>query len=110
VATERAAGPCEHAAEVVLRMLALKHLRDWRYDEVEREVTGSLVYRRFCRVDAGKVPDAKTVVRLGQVVDGPTLRHLLHRLVTVAAATGVTRGSKMRVDTTVVEPPIASDR
>jgi transposase, IS5 family len=57
-------------AEVVLRMLALKHLRDWSYDELEREVTGSLVYRRFCRIDAGKVPDAKTMVRLGQVVDG----------------------------------------
>ena len=93
-------------AEVVLRMLALKHLRDWSYDELEREVTGSLVYRRFCRIDAGKVPDAKTMVRVGQVLDGPTLRHLLHRLVTVAAATGVTRGRKMRVDTTVVEAPI----
>lgn len=93
-------------AEVVLRMVALKHLRDWSYDELEREVTGSLVYRRFCRIDAGKVPDAKTMVRLGQVLDGTTLRHLLHRLVTVAAATGVTRGRKMRVDTTVVEAPI----
>ena len=93
-------------AEVVLRMLALKHLRDWSYDELEREVTGSLVYRRFCRIDAGKVPDAKTMVRLGQVVDGATLRCLLHRLVTVAASVGVTKGKKMRVDTTVVEAPI----
>ena len=33
-------------AEVVLRMLVLKHLRDWSYDELEREVTGSLFYRR----------------------------------------------------------------
>ena len=93
-------------AEVVLRMLVLKHLRDWSYDELEREVTGSLVYRRFCRIDAGKVPDAKTMVRLGQVVDGSTLRQLLHRLVTVAASAGVTKGKKMRVDTTVVEAPI----
>lgn len=93
-------------AEVVLRMLALKHLRDWSYDELEREVTGSLIYRRFCRIDAGKVPDAKTMVRLGQVVDGPTLRELLYRLVAVAAADGVTRGRRMRVDTTVVEAPI----
>src|SRR6187549_962663 len=62
-------------AEVVLRMLTLKHLRDWSYDELEREVTGSLVYRRFCRIAAGKVPDAKTMVRLGQVIDGPTLCH-----------------------------------
>jgi hypothetical protein len=37
---------------VVLRMLALKHLRDWSHDDLEREVTGSLVYRRFCRIDA----------------------------------------------------------
>jgi IS5 family transposase len=93
-------------AEVVLRMLALKHLRDWSYDELEREVTGSLVYRRFCRIDAGKVPDAKTMVRLGQVVDGPALRQVLHRLVAMATAAGVTRGRKMRVDTTVVGAPI----
>jgi hypothetical protein len=71
VAAERPAGPRGHApAEVVLRMLVLKQLRDWSYDELEREVTGSLVYRRFCRIDAGKVPDAKTMVRWGQVVDG----------------------------------------
>lgn len=93
-------------AEVVLRMLVIKYLRDWSYDELEREVTGSLVYRRFCRIDAGKVPDAKTMVRLGQVVDGSTLRQLLHRLVTIAASAGVTKGRKMRVDTTVVEAPI----
>ena len=93
-------------AEVVLRMLALKHLRDWSYDELEREVSGSLVYRRFCRIDATKVPDAKTMVRLGQLVDGPVLRQLLQRLVTMAATAGVTRGRKMRVDTTVVEAPI----
>lgn len=93
-------------AEVVLRMLVLKHLRHWSYDELEREVTGSLVYRRFCRIDAGKVPDAKTMVRLGQVVDGSTLRQLLHRLVIVAGSAGVTKGKRMRVDTTVVEAPI----
>src|SRR5215471_2763647 len=93
-------------AEVVLRMLVLKHLRDWSYDELEREVRGSLVYRRFCRIDAGKVPDAKTMVRLGQLVDGPTLRELLQRLVAIAADVGVTKGTRMRVDTTVVEAPI----
>lgn len=40
------------------------------------------------------------------VVDGPTLRRLLHRLVTIAATSGVTRGRRMRIDTTVVEAPI----
>ena len=93
-------------AETVLRTLALKHLMDWSYDELEREVTGSLVYRRFCRVDAGKVPDAKTMVRLGQLLDGEALRSLLERLVIIARQAGVTTGRKLRVDTTVVEAPI----
>lgn len=93
-------------AETVLRSLTLKHLMDWSYDELEREVTGSLVYRRFCRVDAGKVPDAKTMVRLGQLLDGEALKSLLERLVVIAHQAGVTTGRKLRVDTTVVEAPI----
>ncbi len=93
-------------AETVLRTLALKHLMDWSYDELEREITGSLVYRRFCRIDAGKVPDAKTMVRLGQLLDGDALKLLLERLVIVARDAGVTKGRKLRVDTTVVEAPI----
>jgi IS5 family transposase len=45
-------------AAVVLRMLVLKHLHDWSFDECEREVRGSLVYRAFCRIDGERVPDA----------------------------------------------------
>jgi len=43
-------------AEVVLRMLVLKHLFDWSFDECERAVRGSLVYRPFCRTDGERVP------------------------------------------------------
>ena len=93
-------------AETVLRTLALKHLMDWSYDELEREVTGSLIYRRFCRIDAGKVPDAKTMVRLGQLLNGEALKSVLERLVIIARQAGVTTGRKLRVDTTVVEAPI----
>ena len=46
-------------AEVVLRMLILKHLFDWSYDDLEREVRANLVYRAFTRIDAEEVPDAK---------------------------------------------------
>src|SRR5665213_3914446 len=58
-------GTSWEAREIVLCSFALKHLMDWSYDE--RVVTGSLIYRRFCRIDAGKVPDAKTMVRLNQL-------------------------------------------
>jgi IS5 family transposase len=93
-------------AEVALRMLVLKHLKNWSYEELEWEVKGNLVYRHFCRIDAGKVPDAKTMVRLGQVLEGSALRAVFERIVQLAVKRRVTRGRKMRVDTTVVETPI----
>jgi IS5 family transposase len=93
-------------AEVALRMLVLKHLKGWSYEQLQWEVTGNLVYRYFCRIDGGKVPDAKTMVRLGQLLDGEALRGLFDRVVQLAAKRHVTRGRKMRVDTTVVETPI----
>ncbi len=37
-------------AEVVLRMLLLKHVRDWSYEVLSREVRANLVYREFTRV------------------------------------------------------------
>ena len=48
-------------AEVVLRLLILKHIRNWSYGVLEREVRANLVYRDFTRVGAGKTPDAKTM-------------------------------------------------
>lgn len=41
-------------AEVVLRLLLLKHVRNWSYEVVEREVRANLVYRSFTRVGGGK--------------------------------------------------------
>jgi IS5 family transposase len=93
-------------AAVVLRMLVLKHLFEWSFDECEREVRGSLVYRTFCRLDGERVPDAKTLIRLAHVLDGPVLKQLLERLVVIARERRVVRGHRLRVDTTVVETPI----
>jgi transposase, IS5 family len=90
-------------AAVVLRMLVLKHLYDWSFDECEREVRGSLVYRAFCRLDCARVPDAKTLIRLAHVVGPETLRGLVERLVVIARHRKVIRGFRMRVDTSVVE-------
>ena len=50
-------------AEVVLRMLLLKHIRNWSFDVVEREVRPNLLYREFTRVYAGRVPDSKALGR-----------------------------------------------
>jgi len=90
-------------AEVVLRMLLLKHLFDWSYDELEREVRANLVYRAFTRIDAGVVPDAKTILKIAAAL-GPDVIAQVHRqVVEVATRAGVTRGRRFRLDTTVVE-------
>jgi len=93
-------------ATVVLRLLVLKHLRDWSFDDCEREVRGSLVYRAFCRIDCERVPDAKTLIRLAHLLGPETLKPALERLVQLARQRGVTRGQRLRVDTTVVETDI----
>jgi len=93
-------------AEVVLRMLVLKHLYDWSFEECEREVRGSLVYRAFCRIDCERVPDAKTLIRLAQLLGPEVLKGIVERLVILGRQRKVIRGLRLRVDTTVVETNI----
>ena len=89
-------------AEIVLRLLVLKHLRHWSYATLEREVRGNLIYRDFTRVGGSKVPDAKTMGRWG-VALGPAVIEQLHdRLIAIARDAQVVKGRRMRVDTTVV--------
>src|SRR3990170_3599585 len=78
-------------AEVVLRMLVLKHLYDWSFDECEREIRGSLVYRAFCRIDCERVPDAKTLIRLSHLLGADVLKKVLARLVDLAVKRKVVR-------------------
>lgn len=93
-------------ATVVLRMLVLKHLSDWSFEECEREVRGGLVYRAFCRIDGERVPDAKTLIRLSHLLDEAVLKDVLARLVELGRRQRVIRGRRLRVDTTVVETNI----
>ena len=90
-------------AEIVLRLLILKHVRNWSYEALEREVRANLVYRDFTRVGGGKTPDAKTMGRWGLALGPEVLKQIHERLVRIAQDNGVTTGRRMRVDTTVVE-------
>src|SRR5690348_13322497 len=56
--------------------------------------------------DLGKVPDAKTLARIGQAISGEVVAELHRRLVKLAQEKGAIEGRKMRVDTTVVETNI----
>jgi IS5 family transposase len=91
------------SAEIVLRLLILKHLRNWSYQVLEREVRANLVYRDFTRVGSEKMPDAKTMGRWGIALGPAVIQQIHQRIVQIAQAQKVVQGRKMRVDTTVVE-------
>jgi IS5 family transposase len=102
----RSRGRLGAPAEVVLRLLILKHVRNWSYYVLEREVRANLVYRDFARVGGGKMPDAKTIGRWGLAVGPETIKQIHDRMVQIAQEQGVMQGRRMRVDTTVVEANI----
>jgi IS5 family transposase len=93
-------------AEVVLRLLVLKHMRNWSYGVLEREVRANLVYRDFTRVGATKMPDAKTMSRWGLALGPEVVEQIHQRIVQIARDHRVAAGRRMRVDTTVVETNI----
>ena len=102
----RSRGRLGAPAEVVLRLLILKHVRNWSYQVLEREVRANLVYRDFTRVGGDKTPDAKTIGRWGLAVGPETIKQIHDRMVQIAREQDVMQGRRMRVDTTVVETNI----
>jgi transposase, IS5 family len=92
--------------EVILRLLIVKRLYRWSYEETERFVADSLVLRQFCRIYLQPVPDDTTLLRWANLIAPQTLERLNDRVVALAYSLKVTRGRKLRVDSTVVETAI----
>jgi IS5 family transposase len=93
-------------AEIILRMMLLKHFRDWSFEDLTREVRANLVYREFTRIGGGKVPDDKTMGRLARQLGPEVVEKVHQRVVEIALEKKVAAGRKLRVDTTVVETNI----
>ena len=93
-------------AEVVVRLLVLKHARNWSYVVLEREVRANLIYRKFVRIGMAKMADAKTMGKWGLAVGPEVIKQIHERVVSIAKDKGLSQGAKMRVDTTVVEANI----
>jgi IS5 family transposase len=92
--------------EVILRMLVVMRLYGWSYARTEFFVNDSLVLRQFCRVYLEKVPDDTVLIRWANTIGPETLQRLNDRAVQLARSSKVTRGRKLRVDTTAVETDI----
>jgi transposase, IS5 family len=102
----RSRGRPSTPVEVILRMLVVMRLYRWSYEQAEYFVNDSLVLRQFCRVYLEKVPDDTTLIRWANTIGPETIERINDRVVQLARSLKVTRGRKLRVDTTAVETDI----
>ena len=102
----RSRGRPSTPVEVILRMLVVMRLYSWSYAQAEYFVNDSLVLRQFCRVYLEKVPDDTTLIRWANTIGPETIERINGRVVQLARSLKVTRGRKLRVDTTAVETNI----
>jgi len=82
--------------EVLLRMLIVKHLHGWSYQETEEQVDQNLILRWFCRLYWAEVPDDTTLIRWANTLKPETLPALNDRVVQLAKQARVTKGRKLR--------------
>jgi IS5 family transposase len=87
-------------------MLVVKRLYGWSYKQTERFVSDSIVLRQFCRLYLVPVPDDTTLIRWANTLGPETVASLNDRAVELARSLRVTRGRKLRVDSTVVETDV----
>ena len=100
------AGRKSTPVEVILRMLAIKHLYDLSYEQAVLQVADSLVLRQFCRVYLQATPDQSTLFRWAKLIQPQTLQSFNQRIMNLAIDNKLTHGRKLRMDGTVVETTI----
>ena len=80
--------------EVILRMLIVRRLYDFSYEQTEHFVSDSLVLRQFCRLYLEPAPDDTTLIRWAGLIGPETLERLNERVVALARSLKLTRGRK----------------
>jgi IS5 family transposase len=95
------------SGEQVLRVMLVKQLCSFSYDELAFHLADSTSYRAFCRIGIHeKIPTAKTLQRNVKMVAPQTLAKINRLLVEHARANEIEDGIKIRVDCTVTETNI----
>src|SRR2546429_820566 len=92
--------------EVILRLLIVKHLHQWSYQETEEQVDQNLILRWFCRLYWAPVPDDTTLIRWANTLQPGTLYALNDRVVQLAVQAKATKGRKLRLVATCVQTEI----
>lgn len=93
-------------AEVVLRLMVLKHQRNWSFEGLIREVRANVVYREFTRIGGEKVPERSTLIKIAGCLRPKVIKAIHRKVRELGVKQKVSAGKKMRIDTTVVETNI----
>jgi IS5 family transposase len=91
------------APDRLLRCAVLKHIKQWSFRDLEREVRCNLVYRRFTRFDHDAIPHFSNLSRAMSALDPDTVGQIHAHVVQIARSERIISGRRLRTDTTVVE-------
>jgi transposase, IS5 family len=95
------------SGDQVLRILVIKQMTGFSYEELSFHLADSVSYRGFCRLGALEpVPSRSAVAENLKKVRAETLEQVLQLLVRYAIRVGVESGQKIRLDATVTATPI----
>jgi transposase, IS5 family len=93
-------------AQQVLRSLILMRVKNWDYRELRERIADGFTLRRFTDFYSQPVPKHDAFQRAFIKLTPQTLKSVNELLVQAAVAMGLEDGSKLRVDTTVVQTNI----
>ena len=93
-------------APQVLRALVLMRLKNWDYRELRERIADGITLRQFTDFHCEKVPRHDAFNRSFNRLTPATLKAVNDLVVEAAVKLGLEEGSKLRVDTTVVETDI----
>ncbi|MBD0327774.1 MAG: ISNCY family transposase, partial [Pyrinomonadaceae bacterium] len=95
------------SGDQVLRVLLVKQMNGFSYEELHFHLLDSASYRTFCRFGAlEEVPSRSAVAENLKKVRAETLEQINRVLLNRAEREGVERGRKVRIDSTMVETNI----
>jgi IS5 family transposase len=99
-------GRASIAPDRLLRCIVIKHLKDWSFRELERELRSSLLYRRFTRFYEDPIPHFSSFSRTFALFGDEGTAEIHQRVVARAQQAALVAGHKLRTDTTAVETNI----
>ena len=95
------------SGDQVLRSLILKQMYGYSYEELAFHLVDSRTFRTFCGFGlTDRIPKKATLAATIKRISPKALERINRRLVEMARTTGIEKGRKVRIDSTVVETNI----